>query len=516
LSNIRYRYPGTEWVLDGIDLALKDGEYIVVFGANGSGKSTIGYLLNGLVPHFFGGTLEGTVCVNGIDTRQVRVCDLLPHVGLVLQNADAQLFNSTVENEMAFGLESLGLPAADIQKRIGWVAHLLQLEPMLAQAPHALSGGEKRLAAIASVMCLDPPVLLLDEPFADLDWKGVRRVSRLLQQIHRSGKTVIVIEQRLDSYLQDSTRCVITGQGKILYEGNRQDAHRVMKKEHLVPSYPIRPPTVGRPNNDVILSIQGLSCEMGARRILLDVFLDFRRGETVAIVGENGSGKTSLIKHLNGLLRPAEGDVMIQGETIRNKSPAQLARLVGICFQNPNDQFFKYSVRDEILAGSQRLKKNNAQWLQKICSVLELNEFFDRSPYRLSEGEKKRVAIASILAMQPEILVLDEPTVGQDGRFKEALASLLGVFEDMGITIIVVTHDFDFAQAVADRWIVLQNGSVVADGSPTDLRHDQQLSRMGALDHSGEYASASEVKGKRQPPGMYSKSGRPDQDFLLV
>jgi energy-coupling factor transporter ATP-binding protein EcfA2 len=481
LSNIRYRYPGAEWILDGIDLSIKKEEYIVVFGANGSGKSTIGYLLNGLVPHFFGGTLEGFVSVNGIDTRGARVCDLCRHVGLVLQNPDAQLFSSTVENELAFGLESLGLPSAVIAQRIDAVAHLLQLHLILARAPHSLSGGEKRLAAIASVMCLDPPVLLLDEPFADLDWRGVRQVSRLLQQIHLSGKTVIVIEQRLESYLQDSTRWVIAGRGKILFEGNRQDAHQVMNKEHLVPSYPIRPQRIHRPDNEIILSIQGLSCEMGARRILTDVSLDFRRGETVAIVGENGSGKTTLIKHFNGLLRPAEGDVMIQGETIRNKSPAQLAHDVGICFQNPNDQFFKYNVRDEILAGPKTLKSNSAQWLQKICSVLALDEFFDRSPYRLSEGEKKRVAIASILAMQPEILVLDEPTVGQDGRFKEALASLLGVFEDMGITIIVVTHDFDFAQAVADRWIVLQNGRVVADGSPGDLRHDQQLIRMGAL-----------------------------------
>jgi energy-coupling factor transport system ATP-binding protein len=160
---------------------------------------------------------------------------------------------------------------------------------------------------------------------------------------------------------------------------------------------------------------------------------------------------------------------------------------VGVCFQNPNDQFFKYNVKDEILTGPKALKLNDGQWLKKVCSVLELNEFFGRSPYRLSEGEKKRVAIASILAMQPDILILDEPTIGQDGRFKEALSSLLGVFEDMGVIIIVVTHDLEFAQAVADRWIVLHNGRVVADGSPKDFRHDQQLIRMGALDPLREY-----------------------------
>ncbi len=487
MSNIRYRYPGSEWVLDGIDLSINKGEYTVVFGANGSGKSTIGYLLNGLVPHFFGGTLEGAVSVNGIDTRDARVCELFRHVGLVLQNADAQLFNSTVENEIAFGLESLGLPSGDIQKRIGAVSNMLHLDHLLAQAPNKLSGGEKRLVAIASVMCLDPSVLLLDEPFANLDWKGVRRLSRLLQQIHHSGKTVIVIEQRLGSYLQDCTCCVIAEQGKILFEGLQQDAHQVLKNEHLIPSYPIRSKRIHCKGNDTIMKVQDLSFNIGARRILIDVSLDFRRGETVAIVGENGSGKTTLIKHFNGLLRPARGDVIIEGETIRDKSPAQLAHIVGVCFQNPNDQFFKYNVKDEILTGPKALKLNDEQWLKKVCSVLELNEFFGRSPYRLSEGEKKRVAIASILAMQPDILILDEPTIGQDGRFKEALSSLLGVFEDMGVTIIVVTHDFEFAQAVADRWIVLHNGRVVADGSPKDFRHDQQLIRMGALDPLREY-----------------------------
>jgi len=486
LSNIRYRYPGSAWVLDGIDLFFEEGEYVVVFGANGSGKSTLGYLLNGLVPHFFGGTLKGAVIVNGTNTRNVPVCELMDHVGLVLQNADAQLFNSTVENEIAFGLEGLGLSCSEIQKRIDAVSQMLQLDALLAQAPDTLSGGEKRLAAIAAVMCLEPSVLLLDEPFADLDWQAVGRVSRLLQQIHQSGKTVIVIEQRPGSYLQDCTRCIITAQGKIVFDGNRQDAYHMLKQRHLVPSYPARCRRIRRPGNDNVLEVHGLSFNRGARRILSDVSLDFRRGEAVAVVGPNGSGKTTLIKHFNGLLRPTDGELIIAGETLRSRSPAQLAQAAGICFQNPNDQFFKYTVKEEISAGSKALKSDNGQWNQKVCRVLELNEFFDRSPYRLSEGEKKRVAIASILVMRPDILILDEPTVGQDGRFKEALANLLGVFEDMGITIIVVTHDLEFAQAAADRWIVLHNGRVAADGPPVDLLRDQQLIHMGALHSPGK------------------------------
>lgn len=488
MSHIRYHYPGTSWVLDGIDLAFEAGEYVVVFGANGSGKSTLGYLLNGLVPHFFGGTLQGAVIVNGTNTRDVPVSELMRHVGLVLQNADAQLFNSTVEDEIAFGLESLGLPCGEIQQRIAAVSQMLHLETILAQAPHTLSGGEKRLAAIAAVMCLEPSVLLLDEPFADLDRQAVRRVSRLLQQFHRSGKTVIVIEQQPGGYLQDCTRCLITAQGKIVFDGNRQDAYHVLKQRHLMPSYPARSRRIRGPGNETVLEARSLSFNRGARRILSDISLDFRRGEAVALVGPNGAGKTTLIKHFNGLLRPTQGELIIAGRTLRSQSPVQLARAVGICFQNANDQFFKYSVKEEIAAGTRALKADNGQWLQTVCRVLELNEFFDRSPYTLSEGEKKRVAIASILVMRPDILILDEPTAGQDGRFKEALAKLLRVFEDMGITIIVVTHDLEFAQASADRWIVLHRGRVAADGPPADLLRDQELIRTGALDSAAKEA----------------------------
>ena len=482
MNTIRYHYPDTGWVLNGIDLSIETGEYTVVFGANGSGKSTLGYLLNGLIPHFFGGTLEGSVTLNGIDTRHVQVSDLFSQVGLVLQNADAQLFNSTVENEIAFGLESLGLFSGEIKKKIDEIAQALHIENLLERSPDSLSGGEKRLVAIASVLCLNPSVLLLDEPFANLDWKGIKRVRRLLQQIHRSGKNVIVIEQRLGSFLKDSTLCLIAEKGRILFEGTRQEAHKRLLREHLVPNYTKRIRQNPSVISDTVLKVQDLSYRIGGRQILKGVCLDIKRGETVAVVGENGSGKTTLIKHFNGLLRPSEGEVIVQGETIQNKPPAKLAPLVGVCFQNPNDQFFKENTKDEILVGPRTLGVKEDGWFQKVCDVLELHELLDRPPYRLSEGEKKRVSVASILAMQPSILVLDEPTVGQDGRFKEALANLLGAFEEMGVTIVVVTHDLEFAQAIANRWVVLHDGCVVADGSHRDIIHDAQLIRMGALD----------------------------------
>ena len=472
--------------MNGIDLAIDPGEFTVIFGANGSGKSTMGYLFNGLVPHFFGGILKGTVTVNGIDTKKSDVSELFSHVGLVIQNADAQLFNHTVENEIAFGLESLGISAGEIEKRITDLSARLNIEGLLDRSTETLSGGEKRLVSIAAILCLSPSVLVLDEPYSNLDWKGVQRVRNLLLQIHHSGRNVVVIEQRMGRFLQDATHCLVVEQGKIRFEGSADNAYRIMVNEHLVPHYPRRLRQNRLSGNDTILAVKDLSYVIDGKSILKNISLEFKRNETVAIVGENGAGKTTLIKHFNGLLKPFEGEVILLGEDIRRKSPADLAQRVGVCFQNPNDQFFKINVRDELMVGPQVIGKKDDSCIDKICNLLDLHGLLHRSPYRLSEGEKKRVAVACILAMEPDILVLDEPTVGQDGRFKEAIANILGDLEKLGIATILVTHDLDFARATADRWIVLHDGQVVADGTPEDIQHNEHLILTGAIDRPAD------------------------------
>ena len=489
LRDIHYSYPGTEWVLRGIDLTIEDGEYVVVYGANGSGKSTLGYLFNGLIPHFLGGTLKGCVTVNGTDTQKSTPADLFLHVGLVLQNADAQLFNSTVEDEIAFGLESLGLPGREIDKRIREISEALHIENLLDRSPATLSGGEKRLAAIASVLCLDPPLLLLDEPCASLDWEAASRVRNVLKQIHERGKNVVVLEQRTGAFLQDTTRCLVAKQGKILFDGTPKAAREILNREHLVPHYSI--PRKNKPlEKRPILAVRDLSCRIEKKEILKDISFEIRTGETVAIIGKNGSGKTTLIKHLNGLLRPTKGEVIFQGETIRAKPPSEMAANVGVSFQNPNDQFFKERVKDELLVGLRMREKRKDGWFEDICDIFDLHDLLDRSPYRLSEGEKKRVALSSIFAMQPRLLVLDEPTLGQDGRFRESLAALLEGLEDRGFTTLIATHDLGFAEAVANRWIVLHEGRVVADGAPQDVWRNEELIRLGALKRPAEVVTA--------------------------
>ncbi len=481
IERVRYRYPEGEWALRDLELCVDSGDYAAVFGANGSGKSTLAYLLNGLIPHFFGGDFVGQVRVDGIDPQAVGTSQLFGSVGLVLQNTDAQLFSSTVEDEIAFGLESLALPADRIEKRIREVASSLGIENLLRRAPETLSGGERRLAAVASVLSVDPSILVLDEPFSNLDWKFAARLRSLLAGIHRSRKTLIVIEQNSGAFLKDATRLVVMDAGRCAYAGSAANAEQVLESARLVPAYRRREFDRKRDNRTPLLSVQNLGCRLADEIVLQDVSFNLLPGETAAIVGENGAGKTTLIKHLNGLLRPTSGDILLHGESIRTKPVSELARRVGLCFQNPSDQFFKPTVREELEVGLKGIAQPAGRRLEDLARLFRLSDLLSRPPQRLSEGEKRRVAIAAVTAMQPELLVLDEPTAGQDAVSKEELTGLIAGLSESGTAVLVVTHDLEFARACAPRWILLSEGRVLMDAPADDVRTDERLIAAGLM-----------------------------------
>jgi energy-coupling factor transporter ATP-binding protein EcfA2 len=487
LSHISYRYeePPAEWVLKDLHLRIEKGEYLLVCGKSGSGKSTLAYLLNGLIPHFFDGELHGGL----------TVADLMSLVGLVFQNADAQLFNSTVDKEIGFGLESLGLSASEIEQEIERTARDLHIEHLLQRSPMTLSGGEKRLVAIASVLSLDPPVMVLDEPLAHLDWMGAGRIREVLLRLHENGTTLLVIEQRVGALHRDATRCLILEKGEVLFDGSPDSAYPLLIDQHLVPRYPA---TAKRDVNPgaALLEVQQISHDMDRKPVLRDLSMDVREGEILAIVGPNGAGKTTLVKHFNGLLRPSRGNVLFMRKGVRRQTPAEIATRIGIAFQNPNDQFFKTTVKDELAVGWDLCKKKPAGWLEELRILFQLHGLLAQSPYRLSEGQKKRVSIASVLVTNPRLLVLDEPTVGQDGLFLETLADLLLTLSAKGFTIVIVTHDLEFALATAGRWIVVHGGKVVAAGPPRELAKDKNLLDTGALgDRVGAQMGAKERLG---------------------
>ncbi len=515
-ENLSYRYPnGPEWALREVNLDVRPGEYVLLCGASGSGKSTLCRTLNGLVPHFHGGRLEGRLTVNGVDTRDHPVAGLFAHVGLVFQNPEAQLFNSTVERELAFGLESLGLEPAEIRRRVAWAAEVIGVEHLLPRSPHKLSGGEGQLVAIAAILALRPPILALDEPYANLDPAAAARVREAVRQVHQMGITVVLAEHRLHDLVADANRMVVLYQGRMVLDGPpRQVLAEDVEAFGLNPPLPVRmfrelgrpevPLTVeeaqelltGLPSpplpdggwgrgavspGDPVVTVENLSFAFGGQPVLQDVSLAVRQGECVALVGANGSGKTTLIKHFNGLYRPHAGRVLVLGRDTWQAQVAELARHVGLVFQNPNDQFFAPSVRQEIEVGPRTLGVYDPTWCRELMGLFEMEPLLDRSPYRLSEGQKKRVTFAAIMAGRPELIVLDEPTTGQDKPFRDGLGRLLRELQAQGHTIVLVTHDLEFAEANARRWIVLADGRVVADGAPGLVMADDEVMRRAHL-----------------------------------
>ena len=531
-DHVSYRYSGTEeWVLKELDLAVQPGETVLVAGASGSGKSTLCRGAIGLIPHFYGGELRGLIWVDGMDTREHTVAKLFGHAGLAFQNPDAQFFNQTVEAELAYGLESLGLMPAEIEHRLAWATEVVGLGPLLKRPPQSLSGGEKQRVVLGTILALKPRLVLLDEPFTHLDPEASEQLRTLLRAIRSESIGLVIVEHRLHEVVAEVERLVILDHGKIMSEGppreiltqdvssyglnlppmvrffreqgwpgtplTVEEALRLVKQEHWgrqgkpslgIPHLKLNPAesspesrVLGRHSSPSALEVDTIRFGYKGEKVLDGVSLQLHSGECVALVGRNGGGKTTLIKNFNGLLKPQEGRVTVRGKDTRKTPLTELARHVGYAWQNPNDQLFQVNVRQEVLAGPRALRAYDEAWCDRLFERFGLKGLLDRSPFRLSEGEKKRVAFATALASRPEIVVLDEPTAGQDEPFRRELVNLIGELRAEGRTVVLVTHDLEFAAEHADRWITLAEGRIVADGTPTSVMSDTKAMAAAGL-----------------------------------
>jgi energy-coupling factor transporter ATP-binding protein EcfA2 len=507
-EKVSYRYPGTDaWAIHDLDLTIKPDESVLVAGASGSGKSTLCRASIGLVPHFHQGQLMGRVILEGLDTRQHLVYQLFRHAGLVFQNPDAQLFNYSVEAELAYGLESLGLSPFDIEERLAWVEKLLGLESLIKRSPHTLSGGEKQRVALAAILALRPRILLLDEPFTHLDPEGAEQLRTTLRLIRSEGITLIIIEHRLHEIITDVDRLIVLHQGERKIDGSPhavlsgdistyglnlpplvrlfralgwgktpftiQEALREIDANHLSPQVLLNlreenSIVVGSPPSALgpVVEAEDLWFHYKDYAILRGVHLRLDHGECVALIGRNGAGKTTLAKHLNGLLKPDRGSLKVLGQDTRRTSVSKLARHVGFAWQNPNDQLFRTTVREEVLTGPRVLQAYDPAWCNRLFERLGLGPLLDRSPFSLSEGQKKRVSFAAALAPQPGLIIFDEPTAGQDDPFRRELADLIHELQRERRTVVLITHDLEFAAKHASRWLILAEGKIIADGSP--------------------------------------------------
>jgi energy-coupling factor transporter ATP-binding protein EcfA2 len=511
LREFSFSYNGAESpALDRINLLIEDGQFVLVTGVSGGGKSTLCRVFNGLVPHFYGGKISGQAVVQGMDILTTPPKELATKVGMVFQDPENQLVTTDVEREIAFGLENLGYPKNLIARRIEETLDTAGIAHLRFARNNELSGGEKQKVAIASVLALHPEVLVLDEPTSELDPQSAEEVLRLLERLNDElGLTIILIEQRLDRVIHLVDRILVMGDGQIIADSTPRE---VMSSEIVGLGIGLPPvirlmrrlkgrylPLNGLPLTvkdarlqlqkvlkDVrpaefadagarakpVLNVDKLWFSYGERAVLRNVNLDIDRGEFIAIMGRNASGKTTLVKQFNGLLKPTRGRVRLEGADTSKSTAADLSRRVGYVFQNPNDHLFADSVEDEItfsLRNRGAEEKQIAEAVEKMLDEFELARYRKSYPRNLSGGEKQRVALASVLAAEPEIIVLDEPTRGMDYLLKKKLINYLDDYRRRDKTVIMVSHDVETIAECAQRVVLLSEGRVVVEGNKREV-----------------------------------------------
>jgi len=534
VEGLRYTYPNVDSpALSGVDLTIDEGEFILLTGPSGCGKTTFSRCLNGLIPHFYNGDIEGSVHVNGLDVREHATSKLALNVGLIFQNPDNQIFALTVEKDVAFGLENLGVPKAQMMDDIGWALNATGIDQLRNRGTHELSGGQKQRLAIASILAMKPRILVLDEPTSFLDPIGAERTFRVLDTLNKDhGITIILIEHRVDLAAKYVGKVVLFGEGRIANVGSPEDifleeetrlagvgipklvelTKRLRAGNLGIPETPLSPEAfihqinpvlpqsgispvktipsdlegfAGEHRSSPLIQVEGISYSYPSGvEALRDVSLTIHKGEFLAIMGENGAGKTTLVKHLNGLLRPQSGKISFEDADIADQSVAALARKVGLVFQNPDDQLFSENVESEIsfaldnFGFEKDVVEKRVGW---ALNLLDIEKYRKTSPFILSGGERKRVALASVLAWDPDVVVLDEPTIGQDYRQKERLRHFLEQLRTQGKTIIIVTHDVEFVAECEPRIVLMAEGEIIGDGTTKEIMTDKEAMERASV-----------------------------------
>lgn len=523
IQGLSYAYRGFEdkWVLKNITLNIQPGEFIAVAGRTGSGKSTLCYTLNSLVPHSFGGKIEGTVLICGLNTRDTAPAILAPKVGIVLQSAESQLVGLTVREDVEFGLENLMLPREEIKERADWALDVVKLSHLQDSSPWSLSGGQKQRLAIASALAFRPQLLVLDNPTAELDPIGKQDVLETISFLNREhGITIFIVDQELHEVLPYAHRLLILDDGKVLVLDTPE---KVLDQAELVRgagvklpdvteiSYQLRkrklwdgalPISIAQAKEKFGLMIQTVSRQAvvpvdvqaaekhlielknvsfgypHGRTVLQGIDLTINNGDFLAIMGQNGAGKTTLAKHLNGLLKPTAGQVLVEGLDTKKESVAHLATRVGYVFQNPDHQIFSKTVGEELSFGPKNLGWSADRIEQAVQRALHDIDMVDRreaEPYFMGLAERKLIAIASVLIMEPHVLVLDEPATGADYNVALRIMRYISDLHKRGLTVIIITHDVSLAANYASRVIAMRDGTIKVAGSPEEIFQQKEL-----------------------------------------
>jgi energy-coupling factor transport system ATP-binding protein len=525
IDNLSYCPLGAECdVLREISIEIHRGDLLLLLGPSGCGKSTLMRCLNGLIPHLDQGQMAGRVTVDGKDTLAHGVHDYSGLIGMVFQNPDDQILSLRVGSEVAFGLEMQGLSHDEIVARVDEFMELMEISHLKDRLTFAISGGQKQRVSIASNLAMLQQVLVLDDPTTDLDPIGKNEIVRALAYLHQEhGITLVIIEHDLNELIEYATRLVVMEEGGIVHDGpppeilaahyddldrlgvnipqhveiahlllgdNPPDGRLPMHKDEVLGLFqrylhkhpgtltepPRRTAPVAAEQSAPVIQVRDLSFAYDpGTPVLKGINLEIQRGEFVAIVGANGSGKSTLVNNLIGLLQPDRGQIVIDGHDTRDTPVRDLVADIGYVFQNPDHQLFANSVEEELRFSLRVRHMPNDKAEERLTQTLRLvglDNLRHRHPLSISRGQRQNLAVATALIHDPALMLLDEPTTGQDRRSLAGLLSMLARLASQGHTTIMVTHDMDIVAAYATRVIVMAEGQIVIDGHPSQVFYD--------------------------------------------
>lgn len=522
-----------EPTLQDINLSIYPGEKVLIVGPSGSGKSTLAHCINGLVPFSFTGESTGSLKIKGQDPKELGIFGLSKLVGTVLQDTDGQFIGLTVAEDIAFSMENDCISQQEMFDRVDKVAETVDLTDFLDHAPNALSGGQKQRVSMAGVIVDDVDILLFDEPLANLDPATGKRAIDLIDRIHKEKKTtILIIEHRLEDVLyRDVDRIIVVGDGRIVadvrpaellageilkeqgireplyitalkYAGcqiNEADLPQHIETMNLSPYRENVQNWYGKvkltkkiQDREPALEIKDLSfAYIPGRPVLSHIDFSIAKGEMVALVGKNGAGKSTLASLICGFMELDEGSIYLNGEDLSGYSIKERGEKIGLVMQSPNQMISKPMIFDETALGLRVRGVPEEEVKERVYETLKICGLY---PFRnwpvsaLSFGQKKRVTIASILVMNPEVLILDEPTAGQDFRhYTEIMEFLRKIHEELGITIIMITHDMHLMLEYTDRAIVIADGKMLADDTPAHILTDEEISDRAYLKKTSLY-----------------------------
>lgn len=521
-----------EPTLKDIQLSIYQGEKVLIIGPSGSGKSTLGQCLNGIIPNIYKGEHSGSLILDGQEAFDLSVYDKSLLVSTVLQDTDGQFVGLSVAEDLAFALENDMESQQIMHQKIGDWAEKLSLTDLLAHRPQDLSGGQKQRVSLAGVLIDESPILLFDEPLANLDPKSGQDTIDLIDGLHRQeGTTTIIIEHRLEDVLyRHVDRVVLINDGQILFNGNpdqllktsllqengireplyistlRALGYTIEDAEHLASVWEVDVAslTVGQlpalhfesESEEVLLEANHLHFSYPEKQVLKDINLTIHKGERLAIVGKNGAGKSTLAKALCGFIRP-EGELLWNGQSIQDDSIKERAGRIGYVLQNPNQMISQNMIFDEVALGLRLRGVDEEVVEQRVLNILEVCGLY---PFRkwpisaLSYGQKKRVTIASILVLNPEIILLDEPTAGQDQRHYREMMDFLDQLNAKGHTIVMITHDMQLMLDYSDRAVVVVDGQIIEDASPAEILSDVAVIEQASLKETSIFHLAERLR----------------------